>query len=71
MALKLGLTLGTGGNTATVDMDYVREAENLGYDTVWTAEAWGSDALTPAAWVLNRANVGPHAFKCGDGGNVS
>jgi F420-dependent oxidoreductase-like protein len=33
-------------------MDYVREAENLGYDTVWTAEAWGSDALTPAAWVL-------------------
>jgi F420-dependent oxidoreductase-like protein len=52
MALKLGLTLGTGGNTATVDMDYVREAENLGYDTVWTAEAWGSDALTPAAWVL-------------------
>ena len=30
MAVKLGLTLGTGGNKATVDMDYVREAENLG-----------------------------------------
>jgi F420-dependent oxidoreductase-like protein len=52
MTVKLGLTLGTGGNKATVDMDYVREAENLGYDSVWTAEAWGSDALTPAAWVL-------------------
>ncbi|MEC8135080.1 MAG: LLM class flavin-dependent oxidoreductase, partial [Pseudomonadota bacterium] len=33
-------------------MNYIREAENLGYDSVWTAEAWGSDALTPAAWVL-------------------
>ena len=52
MALKLGLTLGTGGNKASIDMDYVREAENLGYDSVWTAEAWGSDALTPAAWIL-------------------
>ncbi|MAW54442.1 MAG: LLM class F420-dependent oxidoreductase, partial [Rhodospirillaceae bacterium] len=48
MAVKLGLTLGTGGNKATIDMDYVHEAEKLGYDTVWTAEAWGSDALTPA-----------------------
>ncbi len=52
MAVKLGLTLGTGGHKAAVDMDYIREAENLGYDSVWTAEAWGSDALTPAAWVL-------------------
>ncbi|MEC8775463.1 MAG: LLM class flavin-dependent oxidoreductase, partial [Pseudomonadota bacterium] len=52
MAVKLGLTLGTGGNKAAVDMNYIREAENLGYDSVWTAEAWGSDALTPAAWVL-------------------
>ena len=52
MAVKLGLTLGTGGNKAAVDMDYIREAENLEYDSVWTAEAWGSDALTPAAWVL-------------------
>ena len=52
MALKLGLTLGTGGNKASIDMDYVLEAENLGYDSVWTAEAWGSDALTPAAWIL-------------------
>ena len=52
MAVKLGLTLGTGGNKAAVNMDYIREAENLEYDSVWTAEAWGSDALTPAAWVL-------------------
>ncbi len=27
------------------------EAERLGYDSVWTAEAWGSDAFTPLAWI--------------------
>ena len=56
MALKLGLTLGTGGNKASIDMDYVHEAENLGFDSVWTAEAWGSDALSPAAWILAQTN---------------
>src|SRR3979411_1601895 len=28
----------------------VAEAERLGWDSVWTAESWGSDALTPLAW---------------------
>lgn len=28
-----------------------REAERLGFDSVWTAEAWGSDAFTPLAWI--------------------
>src|SRR5262245_36240400 len=28
-----------------------QEAERLGFDSVWTAEAWGSDAFTPAAWI--------------------
>ena len=39
---------GAGPNPATLDL--VREAESLGYDSVWTAEAYGSDALTPLAW---------------------
>ena len=30
--------------------DGVDEAERLGFDSVWTAEAYGSDALTPLAW---------------------
>ena len=52
MALKLGLVMGIGTNTYSVDMDCVQEAENLGFDSVWTSEAWGSDAVTPAAWIL-------------------
>ncbi|HHZ75859.1 MAG TPA: LLM class F420-dependent oxidoreductase [Rhodospirillales bacterium] len=52
MALKLGLVMGIGTNTYTVDMDCVKEAENLGFDSIWTSEAWGSDAVTPAAWIL-------------------
>jgi len=49
--MKLGLGLGywgAGPNPAA--MDLIREAEKLGYDSVWTAEAYGSDALTPLAW---------------------
>jgi F420-dependent oxidoreductase-like protein len=30
--------------------EVIAEAEKLGYDSVWTAEAYGSDALTPLAW---------------------
>ncbi len=40
MALKLGLVMGIGTNTYTVDMDCVKEAESLGFDSIWTSEAW-------------------------------
>jgi F420-dependent oxidoreductase-like protein len=39
---------GSRPNPATQDL--VLDAERLGYDSVWTAEAYGSDALTPLAW---------------------
>ena len=52
--MKLGLTLGTGGARPRIDIDLVLEAERLGYDSVWTGEAYGTDAVTPAAWVLAR-----------------
>ena len=41
MSLKLGLVMGIGTNTYSVDMDSVKEAENLGFDSIWTSEAWG------------------------------
>ena len=49
--MKLGLQLGYWGAQApTNHADLVAEAEAAGFDTVFTAEAWGSDAYTPLAW---------------------
>ena len=50
--MKLGLVFGYSGAKVQVPMDLIKEAEALGYDSVWSAEAWGSDAVTPVAWVL-------------------
>jgi F420-dependent oxidoreductase-like protein len=44
--------VGYSGARASLNMDLIRRAEALGFDSVWTAEAYGSDAVTPAAWVL-------------------
>ena len=49
--MKLGLTTGYWGSGPPAGaLDAVKEAERLGFDSVWTAEAYGSDALTPLAW---------------------
>jgi F420-dependent oxidoreductase-like protein len=49
---KLGLSLGYWSAGPPPDLlESVREAERLGFESVWTAEAYGSDALTPLAWV--------------------
>ncbi len=51
-ALKLGLQLGYWGAGPPDDLlGVAQEAERLGFDSVWTAEAWGSDAFTPLAWI--------------------
>ena len=42
----------TIGRKAAVNLEAIKHAERLGYDSVWTAEAWGGDAVTPAAWIL-------------------
>ena len=52
--MKLGLVLGYSGKRVSIDMEPVLEAERLGFDSVWTAEAYGSDAVSTAAWVLSR-----------------
>jgi F420-dependent oxidoreductase-like protein len=52
--MKLGLLLGHTGGDLGVTLDRAREAEGLGFDSVWTSEAYGSDAVAPAAWVLAR-----------------
>ncbi len=59
--MKLGIVAGYSPATMSVPMDLIREAEGLGFSSVWTAEAWGSDAVSPAAWILaqtEKINVG-------------
>lgn len=50
--LKLGVQLGYWGAGPNPQMvNIAQEAEKLGYDAVFTAEAWGSDVFTPLAWI--------------------
>jgi F420-dependent oxidoreductase-like protein len=49
--LRLGLSLGYwAGGPPPSGSEVVQEADRLGFDSVWTAEAYGSDALMPLAW---------------------
>lgn len=49
--MKLGLQLGYwGAQPPTNHAELVAAAEMAGFDTVFTAEAWGSDAYTPLSW---------------------
>ncbi len=49
--MRVGLSTGywSAGPPAGV-VEQIAEAERLGFDSIWTAEAYGSDALTPLAW---------------------
>lgn len=49
--MKLGLMLGYSGANLKIPLENVKLAERLGYDSVWTAEAYGSDAITPLAFI--------------------
>jgi F420-dependent oxidoreductase-like protein len=49
--LKLGYNTGYWGSGPPAGaLEGIKEADRLGFDSVWTAEAYGSDALTPLAW---------------------
>ena len=52
--MKLALGQGYSGAVLSGDVDRVLEAERLGYDSVWTAESYGSDAVTTIAWIAAR-----------------
>ena len=49
--MKLGLMLGYSGADLRIPIKEIQLAERLGYDSVWTAEAYGSDAITPLAFI--------------------
>jgi F420-dependent oxidoreductase-like protein len=49
--MKLGLSIGYSRATLDIPVKLIQRAEELGYDSVWTAEAYGSDAVTPLAYI--------------------
>src|SRR5437773_11611926 len=59
--MRFGLNVGYSGAQMSLNMELAREADRLGFHSVWTAEAYGSDAVTPLAWVAaqtTRVHVG-------------
>ncbi|MDK1018048.1 MAG: LLM class F420-dependent oxidoreductase [Actinomycetota bacterium] len=64
--MKLGLNIGYFGTAIADDFSLISLVEDLGYDSVWTAEAYGADALTPLAWIAaktERIKVGSAVFQ--------
>jgi F420-dependent oxidoreductase-like protein len=59
--MKLGLGAVSFGPKVRIDLDLIQRAEALGFDSAWTAEAYGSDAVTTATWIIahtSRIKVG-------------
>jgi alkanesulfonate monooxygenase SsuD/methylene tetrahydromethanopterin reductase-like flavin-dependent oxidoreductase (luciferase family) len=66
--VKLGINIGYWGLGLTADeqLELVREGERLGYDSAWTAEAYGSDAATILGWLAQattRIRLGSAIFQ--------
>ena len=50
--MKLGIGAVAFGKKAQINLARIKRAEELGFDSAWTAEAYGNDAVSTAAWVL-------------------
>ena len=66
--MKLGVHIGYWGMglTSGEQLEIVQEAERLGYDSVWAAEAYGSDAATVLGWIAGqteRIRIGSAIFQ--------
>jgi F420-dependent oxidoreductase-like protein len=62
--LRLGLHLGYWGSTPEDPLALALHAEQIGFDSIWAGEAYGSDALTPLSW------IGAHTSRVKLGTNV-
>jgi len=52
--MRFGLNIGYSGSRMALDWDLILEADRLGFHSVWSAEAYGSDAVTPLAFIAAR-----------------
>ena len=50
--MKLGIGAVSFGPKAQINLNLIRRAEALGFDSAWTAEAYGNDAVSTATWIL-------------------
>lgn len=49
--MRLGIMIGYAAGEISLPMDLIRTADDLGVYAVWTSEAYGSDAVSPLAWI--------------------
>lgn len=49
--MRLGIMLGYAAGKMKLPLELVQEADRLGFHAIWTAEAYGSDAISPLAWL--------------------
>jgi F420-dependent oxidoreductase-like protein len=59
--MRLGLNVGYWGSSPADNVALAQEADRLGFHSVWTAEAYGSDAVSPLVWLAaktEKINVG-------------
>src|SRR5262249_50446210 len=52
--MRLGLVTSNFGPDLTIPWEAILEAERLGFDAVWTAEAYGNDAVVPLSFLAAR-----------------
>lgn len=55
--MRLGLNIGYWGTALGTNTSLIEEAESLGFDSVWAAEAYGSDVATVLAWIGARTST--------------
>ena len=54
--MKLGINVGYSGRDVRLPVEKIQLAEQLGYDSVWSAEVYGSDAWSPLAYIAAKTS---------------